>query len=211
MMNHKCALGAPLAVLLFLASCANLPLTETGFLGDYSQLKPAPELEVWGIPDTVHAFRSEGLDQPGFDSILVEPAVWSPSEKHGYRPSEERTQWLLDEYTSCLEKILSENYELVDSAGSGTLRVRPALTAVEPANPWINAPMTLLLLPADMGGLSGEIEVLDGLTGERLFAMTARRESGPFLVFEAFSWYGYALHGMYKWSLLLAQELQPRE
>ena len=201
---------APLAALLLLASCANLPLTETGFLADYSQLKPAPEHEVWGIPDSVHAFRSESLNRPGYDSILIEPAVWMPSDQHAYRPSEERVQWLLAEYTNCLSKILGEDYELVQHPRPGTMRIRPALTAVEPGNPWINVPMLVLLLPADMGGLSGEIEVLDAIDGERLFAMTARRESGPFLVFEAFSYYGYALHGMYKWSLLLARELKAR-
>ena len=85
------------------------------------------------------------------------------------------------------------------------------MTAVEPANPWINVPLIFLILPLDMGGLSGEIEIVDAMTGERVFAMTARRESNPFLWLEAFTWYGQARHAMWKWSRLMADRLQPAE
>lgn len=194
-----------------LASCAGVPLTESGFLDDYSALEPAPEEEVWGIPDTVHLYRAGALDAGGYDSILVDASVWLPSDDHEHRPSEERTTALLEEFTRCLEKGLSEDFEIVDTPRSGTLRVRPALTAVDPANPWLNVPLLILVLPVDMGGLSGEIEVVDAMSGERVLAMTARRESNPFLIFEFFSWYGQVEHGMWKWSRLLARQLQPAE
>jgi len=199
-----------LAVGLFLlAGCANVPLTETGFLEDYSELKPAPDAEVFCIPDTVHLFRSPKLDAGGYDSVIVEPTVWMPSEKHKHRPSEEKTAWLVEDFSKCLEKGLGKDFEVVDTPRAGTLRVRPALTAIDPANVWINMLALFFILPIDMGGVSGEIEVLDAMTGERLLAMTARREGSPFLILETFTAYGQARHGVWKWSRLLAHRLQP--
>ena len=203
------ALLFALACSLFGSACANVPLTRTGFLGDYSELKPAPHLQVWGVPDTVHAFRSERLDRGEYDAVIIDASVWVPSDKDDFEPSEEKTAWLLDEFSQCLENGLSEDFEVVDTPRPGALRVKPAMTAVNPANVWINTLFLFLLVPVDMGGISGEIEVVDSVSGERLFAMTARREGNPFLFLETFTTYGQSRHGMYKWSLLLNEQLQP--
>lgn len=196
------------AGLFALAACANVPLTESGFLGDYSRLQHALAAEVWGIPDSVLLERSPLLDEGGYDAVLVEPAAWFPS-LHDHEPSAEKTAWLLEELSSCLAKGLSEDFEVVDEPRPGALRVRPALTAVDPANVWVNLLFLFALLPVDMGGISGEVEVVDAVSGERLFAMTARREGNPFLILETFTTYGQARHGMWKWGLLLADQLQP--
>ncbi|MFT5050377.1 MAG: hypothetical protein ACI8QZ_001778 [Chlamydiales bacterium] len=206
---YRTALPSWIAVLSLFTGCANVPLTETGFLKDYSELAPAPEAEVWGIPDTVHLFRSGALDAGGYDAVLVEPAVWVPSPADDFEPSEAKMAWLLEEFSDCLKKGLGEDFEVVDEARPGALRVRPALTAINPQNVPLNLITVLLVLPVDMGGISGEIEVLDALTGERVLAISARREGNPFLWLEIFTVYGHARHGMWKWSRMLAAMLQP--
>ncbi|MFT5291473.1 MAG: hypothetical protein ACI8QS_002063 [Planctomycetota bacterium] len=210
-MHRKILPAALAASSLLLASCANVPLTETGFLGDYSDLKPAPEAEVWGIPDTVRLYRSPALDQGAYDAVIVDASVWMPTDEHDHRPTDEKTAWLLEELSICLAKGLAEDFEIITTPRPGALRLRPAMTAVDPANVWINLVTLVLLVPVDMGGISGEFEVVDAMTGERVLAMDARREGNPFLFLEVFTTYGQARHGMWKWSRLLAEQLQPRD
>jgi len=191
------------------AGCANVPLTETGFLVDYSALEPAPEAEVWGIPDSVRLYRSSRLDGNEYDAVYVEPAEWVPSPMSDFHPGEEKTRWLLEEFSDCLKKGLGEDFEVVDAPRAGALRVRPALTAVNPQNVLLNVIFFIALLPVDMGGISGEIEVVDAMSGERVLALSARREGNPFLWLEVFTRYGHARYGMWKWSRMLAGMLQP--
>ena len=204
------SLVTSLAGLFLLSSCAGVPLTESGFLGDYSQVLPNKDLQVWGIPDGVRIYRSDKLDSGGYDAIHVEPAVWLPSDQHHHRPSEKKSSELAAQFSDCLRKGLGKDFEVVDAPRRGALTVRPALTAVDPSRWWINIPAIVFAVPLDMGGLSGEIEVVDSISGERVLAMTARRESNIFLLFEFFDGnYGQVRHGMWKWSRLLAKQLLP--
>ncbi len=206
---NRLALSLLVTTSAFCASCANVPLTESGFLGDYSLLQRTPDAEVWGVPDTVHLYRSDVLDEGGYDAIMVDPAVWIPSPEHDFDAGEKKTAWLLEEFSTCLAKGVGKEFELVHEPRPGALRLRPAMTAVDPANVWINVPLVFLLVPIDMGGISGEIEVVDSMSGDRVFAMTARREGNPLLILETFTSYGQARHGMYKWSRMIARRLKP--
>ena len=59
-----------------------------------------------------------------------------------------------------------------------------------------------------MGGISGEMELQDGMSKETLVAMVAHRDGSPFLIFECLMPYGHAQHGMKKWSKILAESTQ---
>ena len=198
-----------LALGLSIASCANVPLTKTGFLNDYSALEPAPEHQVWGIPDTVELFRSDVLDSGSYDAIIVDPAEWQQGGK--FTPGDENIAWLEEEFSKCLTKVIGKEFEVVTEPREGALRIRPAVTAVNPQNVLINVILLIVAVPLDMGGISGEIEVVDSMSGERVLAMRARREGNIFIVLESPFIYGHARHGMYKWSVLLRRLLQPQE
>ena len=79
---------------------------------------------------------------------------------------------------------------------------------MNPSNVWVNIVGIILVVPPDMGGISGEMEVVDSASGERLAAMTATREGTPFLVLECFTKHGHAHHGVKKWARDLACLLQ---
>lgn len=190
-----------------LASCASVPLTQTGFLGDYSEIKPAPEHQVWGVPDTVHLYRSPELDVRAYDAVLVDPTEWHQGGT--YEPNDENVAWLQAEFSKCMEKVLGREFEVITEPREGALRVRPALTAANPSNVLLNAILAVVAVPLDQGGISGEIEIVDAMSGERMLAMTARREGNIFLVLESVFIWGHARHGMYKWGLLLNKLLQP--
>jgi Protein of unknown function (DUF3313) len=126
----KGLVAAPLvACLAVLAGCATgsqARKTEaSGFLGEYKSLlqpgKPGEEeLLVYKNPETNWA---------GYKKILLEPVtIWTdPKWKLS---SEERKdlQKLVDSFQATLQKKLSADYELVDQAGTGVLRVQVALT-----------------------------------------------------------------------------------
>ena len=76
---------------------------------------------------------------------------------------------------------------------------------MNPSNVPINIIGVIVALPVDMGGVSGEVELQDGGSGQRLLAMTAHRDGSPLLIFECLTTYGHARHGMKKWSKLLAK------
>lgn len=197
-----------LALGLSIASCANVPLTKTGFLGDYSKLEPAPEHQVWGVPDTVELYRSQSLDSSSYDAILVDPAEWQ--QGGNFTPGDKNIAWLEEEFSKCLTKVIGKEFEVVNEPRPGALRIRPAVTAVNPQNVLFNLIMLVVAVPVDMGGISGEIEVVDAMSGERMLAMRARREGNIFLVLESPFIYGHARHGMYKWSVMLRDLLQPQ-
>ncbi|HED66747.1 MAG TPA: DUF3313 domain-containing protein [Planctomycetes bacterium] len=193
-----------------LASCANLELRHSGFLDHYEQLEPAPEAQVWGVPDEVELYRVDDL--PGkYDKIILEPSVYHELPDVDDRPTKHKARKLLDYYDKSLRKYLGEDFEIVDTPGPRTARLRAAMTELDGQAPWLNWLGLLLIVPIDMGGITGELEVVDSVTGERQLAMVAVREGTPFLLLESFSKYGHAKHGMTKWARFVRDAMKKKE
>lgn len=193
------------------ASCANMPMTRTGYLATYDDLEPRPEHTVWGVPDGIDLYESPALHEGGYDAVLIEPVVYRPGEGRDYDPSNTTVAELSSYFEEKLEERLGESFAVVHEARPGTMRVRAAFTAVDPSNVFVNVITVILLVPVDMGGISGEVEVTDAMTGERLAAMTLCREGTPFLFIECFFRHGHAHHGLKKWAGLLEEILAGEE
>ena len=182
-------------------SCANMPMTRTGFLEDYSQLKPAPERTVRFVPDGIDLYVNPAPSRSeGYDAIFIEPVVYKEAEGVDYVPSERVQDDLPRYFHRKLHKQLSKDFEIVEEPRPGAIRLRTAITAIDASNVPLNIVMLILAVAVDMGGISGEIEAVDAVTGERLSAMTLCREGTPLLVFESVNRHGYARHGIKKWS-----------
>ena len=187
----------PLPTLLLVAlavlstGCANMSQTRTGFLDDYESLERAKDREVWGVPDEILLHRTAALDEAlangGIRAVVVDPVVYRPVADARYTMSDESAAKLESWSTEKFQAILAEDFEVLDEPAPGAARVRLAVTDVNPANVWVNIIGVILVVPPDMGGVSGELELVDAMTGERLAAMTATREGTPFLVLECFS------------------------
>jgi hypothetical protein len=190
--------------LLFGSGCAKMKLTQTGFLPDYSQLKAAPDKEVSGVPDEVLFYEANGVDWSKYQSVLIEPVVYRPAEG-APELSAKQQAGLSEKFQHHFSKAYTkQGFTVVNKPGTDTIRVRAAYTDVNKSNVLINVVMVILAVPVDMGGISGEMELLDASTGEQLVAMTAHRDGTPFLLFECFTPFGHAKHGMKKWSRQLA-------
>jgi hypothetical protein len=184
--------------LLLLAGCADMPLTESGFLTGYDELRDAPERTVWGVPDAIRITGAGSLELSAFHDLYLEPVRFIPVGPRAEALSGEDRQELTASFEVALQESLSPDFRLVDASGPGVLTLRAAVTDAEPSTPWVNWVMLVLFVPTSYGGVSGEMELLDD-SGRRLTAMTAAREGTAFLLLECFSRWGHARHSMEKW------------
>jgi len=195
------------ASLLTLASCASTTITHTGFLEDYEALERTEEVQVAGVPAGVELFVADGSAARGYDAILIEEVVYRQADGVAYEPSAKEVDKILADYRKILRKGLAERFEVVDEPRPGALRLRTAVTEVNPVNVWANVIGVIVLVPFDMGGVSGEMELVDAETDERQLAFTACRDGTVFLLLECFSRFGHMRHGMQKWTRMVRETL----
>jgi hypothetical protein len=98
-------------------------VTESGFLKDYSVLRPGGEGEA--------AFRyiKPGVAFSAYDKVLVEPVtIWAASEDSLKNVSEDDRSMIVDYLHTALVKRVGEKVSVVDEPGPGVLRLRAAIT-----------------------------------------------------------------------------------
>lgn len=175
------------ALVLGCAASGMKDVTKTGFLEDYSMLKPG------GEDFAALVYINSEVDFKAYTKIMFERiqiALSEEAEYKGFDPA------LLNELTEYYQNALFEavkgGYEIVDQPGPGVLRVRVAITDVKPSKPLSNTmssiiPVGMVVAGATKaasgdnlgtGEAATEIDILDSLTGERLAAAVDRRQGG---------------------------------
>jgi hypothetical protein len=158
---------------------------ESGFLGDYSQLVKGGENK----PNLVYV--KPGIDLRPYDKVMIDQVVvfMNPHSEHkGIQP--DQMMELSKYFHQALTDSFKVRYEIVDGPGPGVLRIRTAITDVEPGRPVANSMSTVI--PVGMaasavnravndsnlgvGRASVEVELLDSVSNERLAAAVDRRE-----------------------------------
>lgn len=155
----------------------------SGFLDNIGALQPAP-----GNP-CLWQYVKQDANWKAYDKVFVEPLeVWlNPEADHsGIRPE------LYGEIDRRFKAIVAngfqaEGYRIADRPGPGVLVFRGALTGVTPIRQGFEPSDVLPIKAAVNAGkhalgaepyyivLSGEVEILDGATGERLLAAVGAR------------------------------------
>ena len=173
--------------LLLATSCATTHAVRhvktSGFLGDYSQLRPGGD----GEPALIYRQATAG---PGYGKVLIDPVVtYAGPGSRLHKLSAQDRQALLDYFHAALREQLGQDFALAEAAGPGTLRLRVALTdargskilmdtlsTVVPVGLAISALQRVALgQTATSGRATIEAEVLDSQTGERLAALVDGR------------------------------------
>ncbi len=140
-----------LGSLVAFAACAGTAGVEpSGFLDDYTQLKP-------GRADQAQlVYIDPEADFSPYEKVLIDPVVvWERTA--GSDASGEELRSLADDLGAALREQLELEFELVESPEPGTLRIRTAITRVRES------------------GASVELEVLDAVSGQRLVAVADAR------------------------------------
>ena len=164
---------------LALVSCTS-QTGPTGFLQDYSKLKPGPYFAdlAWVAPDA---------NFPRYDAIIIDPVVMF-GERAAALPADERNNLGTTLRNSFVQRM-SDRFRIVSAPGPKTLRLRLAIADLEAANPVLNTP-TSILPPARVaseaqrlvtgtqsfaGSAALEAEFLDSATGRQLAAGVDRQ------------------------------------
>ncbi len=160
----------------------------SGFLGDYTDLKPGTDGEAALI------FIDPSADFPRYRKIYIAPvALWkAEGDSSIAKISTEDQQLLVDYLASSLKDSLSSDYQIVAQPGNDTLTIRTALTEATKSSPVMNVlskatpiglgvTFTKKLVTGThtgVGTVGVEAELVDGGTGKRVAAMVDRRAGG---------------------------------
>jgi len=193
MLNRSLMLMFLMSTIL-LVGCAAQQLTSyetSGFLGSYANFKPSSEDQ----PNLVYLNPARDLRQ--YNKVLIDHVVvyFNPESKNkGVDPVQ--LNQLTQYFHQAIVDALKDRYPIVDRPGEGVLRIRTAITDVEPGSPVKGAAATIIPVGATIsiikksttgsnmavGRASMEIELLDSLSSVRLAAAIDRREGGTKVV-----------------------------
>lgn len=179
-------------ILAFAAGCStprHVKQTEkdfSGFLGDYSQLKPGAEGQAnFVYVNPVAPWKS-------YDKVCIRPvSLWQaedPESSLGSLSFDDK-QTLVNSLHTALARELGKNFKLVDKPAPGVLVINAAITEAGKAKPVMNLLSTItpigLVVGAGktvvtgkstgVGSVSVEAEFVDGGTGARVMAVVDSR------------------------------------
>jgi len=152
----------------------------SGFLKDYSALKPNPNLEgdvlTYVSTDAQKNLRS-------YLAIVVDPVeVYVATDADEGKISESSRKVLTNYFEHALKNAVSDAFPVVEAPGPLTLRLRAALVGVD-----VGGEVAAADLPPDVkpferalniGKLGVEMELVDSETGERIAAVVDRTSLG---------------------------------
>lgn len=149
----------------------------SGFLGDYSQLRPAPDREG------VMLYIDRSRDMRTYNKVMFDPVqVYATPGPDAAELSPAVRQRLNANMLASFRKALEPQYQVVNRPGPGVLRIRTALTGIETASPDKTAKDFMpiiavynLAVGKEVVEMTGEMEVLD-TNGKRVAAATATRK-----------------------------------
>jgi Protein of unknown function (DUF3313) len=177
---------AGLTMALLVAACAGSRATQTGFLANYEGLSEVPAQK------NILLRKAPAAAWPDYRRIIIEPVVFEAGTGTVPIADDERKS-LVHCFEQALTKALGDGFDLVDTPGPGTLRIRSAITGVDASNPALNVVTTLaLFIPLDSGGVSVELEVQDSVTGRPLAAIIAWGKGSPLQFKGNFQRFGHA-------------------
>lgn len=119
--------------LLVLAGCATSrvdPSQYSGFLKDYSRLKPAESAS--GAP--VMRWIDPDLKPGQYTRVYIEPSQFYPKPQPTAVISAQTLQSITRYFDAALKRELGKDLTLAQGPGPGTIIVRPAITAVSTHN-----------------------------------------------------------------------------
>lgn len=171
-----------------LAACATTRQSrgvgeESGFLGDYSELRKGGEGEAQLV------YFRPGVDWAKYDAIDLDSVTLWVDKKTEDVPKDEQ-QILTDFLYKALYDQLSKDYKMVDQPGPNTLRMRAAITEAKGSRVVLNTITSIvpqLRVLTTIGGMAAgtsvlvgkagvEAEITDSMTGVRLAAGLDERQ-----------------------------------
>lgn len=182
-----------LAPIIALGACSTggQRLTRSGFISDYSEMRPTKEHRKDAI------FVAPDYAAATYTKVIVEPVEWYAPD----RPQQTRER-LQANFHERLVRHMGAKYQVVgaDQAGPGVLRVRSAITGTRRSRWYLNVPAQAAqlavggfgLIRPSAGGASEEMQVQDAVTGKPLVQVATFRNGKPWHVSGSYVPYDHA-------------------
>ena len=133
MRKQRVWLGVLLVVAFLLGGCAAGGMDdveESGFLVDYSQLTPG------GEDRAALTYVDPEVDFKNYDALMFDRvSVWLSPEAENRDVDPAVFKKMSDYFLNALVKAVEDGYTVVDQPGPNVIRVRAAITDVEPSDP----------------------------------------------------------------------------
>lgn len=146
------------------------PLTSTGFLSDYSKLRAAGENRV----------RYTSVRLKDYSTFTVDPVEMR--SQRAPLSSTERAEIAVYFRESLAASLQRRGYNVTQSPGARTARIRVALTNVQESTWWQKLHPGSSLAGAGRGGAAMEGELIDSVTGDQLAAVVQSGVGSQFTV-----------------------------
>ncbi|UHH27324.1 DUF3313 domain-containing protein [Pseudomonas veronii] len=167
------------------ASQVTQPDEYSGFLSDYSRLKPAKS------PSGVEVLRwvDPKLDMSRYNAVYIEPTQFYPRPQASAKIPESTLRGINDYFNQALKREVGKSLPLAQGPGAGVLVVRAAITAVssktQGLKPYEFVPVALVAAAVSSGTgirdqdtvLGTEAQFLDGANG-KVVAEVVRKGTG---------------------------------
>jgi hypothetical protein len=157
---------------LFLAvimiGCGTPKVAPSGFLSDYSQLRPDKE------DDTVSWWEKSNIDWRKYNQFILDPVVTKIDRTQSTSDMTANEITKLATYLrEAVANSLSDRYPIVENPGPDVMRIRAAITHLKPVSGPLNViSTTVLLTPIDAGEAALEAQFIDSETNEILCELT---------------------------------------
>ena len=194
---RKMALAALLFGLLALliSGCSTAPAARTGFLKDYSKLKPHPEI------DGRFVYINPDMNVGDYSKFLVDPVAVNLSEEGKKREIDpEKLNELAEYFHQKIVEQLEQGYSVVNSPGPGVARVRVSISDVVRTKVALNIHPGTKLTGAGLGEAGMESEVIDSVSGKTIGAAIDHQKGSRMDLLGGLEWYGNAKTIMENWA-----------
>jgi hypothetical protein len=178
-----------------LSGCG-LEVKQSGFLKDYSQLKPSPRAEGTMV------YENPATPLKNYTTFMVDPVVvhFAPDAKGGGIDPDTLNDLATYFRTELVKGLKDSGYTVVEAPGPGVLEVRAAITQIDKTVPVANIHPAMKMTGIGLGGASMEVEGLDTQSKAQVFAVTDSQKGSRLDLAGGFQWYGNAKSVMSEWA-----------
>ncbi|UCF43429.1 MAG: DUF3313 domain-containing protein [Planctomycetota bacterium] len=194
-----------IVIMVIQGGCAAQRAQRTGFLSDYSRLKPYSDVSYRNIPsqETIRRYSKFIVD-----AVVVHFHAGSKTIEERFKGeiTEQDITDLKNYMHDAIVNAISDRYGIAYRPGPGVARVRIAITDLKKSNVLMNIHPGSKLLGSGLGGASLEVEWLDSQTGEQIAALL-ESQLGDRLSLDGLSEWGDAKGVMDDWARRFRERL----
>ena len=167
----------------------------TGFLKDYSQLEPHPEV------DGRFRYINPNIDASKYNKFIVDPVAINLSKEGREENIDAKEMKKLAKYfRKRIAVELNKGYQIVKRPGPNVIRIRTSISEVDKTNPFLNIHPGTKLMGGGLGGAGAEMEVVDSVNGQTIAAAIDNQKGSRLSIGAGLTWYGHAEEVMENWA-----------